>query len=415
MKTRIEATLFCVVLALLLAAPAAADELLVPISKVPPAEVLGALDKALWDYHVFEMDLAAVDAAVRRDGRLSLYLANQRLDLELEENSLRAEGYRRVLLSADGQRELDPGPVVTFKGRVVGDVESDVRITVTPSLFTGSIRTGGETVFIDPLADFLDGFADKAALSSHVVVYRDHAVKEIEGAACGTEAVHDKRAELAGLRGRVFGDLVKGPVDKAHQFRTLEVATDCDGEYYGDYGNPGAYNRIEGILNDVEGFIYTSELNLGINVVFQQCWTNPSSDPSSASTTLNQMRSWWISNRGNIARDNAHLFSGKNFSGGTIGIAWVGVICTAPSFAYGISQDISGTAARRRLTAHEIGHNLSAGHDNQAPVCSGVNCNGNGPIMCSFVQTGSSSAADDFSSCSFNDIDDHIDSFGGCI
>ena len=419
MKTLLEIVASFAILACLTALPAGAGEVLVPTTTVPHDAVLEALDQFLFEYHVFDADLAAVDAAVRSEGLVSLFLANQQLDLEVAEHSLRGEGYRRVLMGENGAQELDPGPVVTFRGHVVGQPDSEVRLTVTPNLLTGSIQTATETLYIDPLSDFVTEAADGGSgpVEGNIVVYRDIDVRDLDPAVCGTRGRHDLRDKLPGARGSVLGDLGPAPATKGG-FLTLEVATECDGQYFADYGNPGVFNRINGILNDVEGFIYTSELNLGINVSFQQCWSSIPNDPYtslSASTSLTQLRNWWNSNNGSVSRDTVHKFSGKNFSGSTIGIAYVGVICNSRSFSYGISQDISGSSSRRRLTAHEIGHNLSAGHDNQAPVCPGVSCNGNGPIMCASIQSGSSSAADDFSSCSADDIDDHISTFGSCI
>jgi hypothetical protein len=44
------------------------------------------------------------------------------------------------------------------------------------------------------------------------------------------------------------------------------------------------------------------------------------------------------------------MFSGKDFNGGTIGIAWVGVICNAASLSYGVASRsdpfVSGSGLR---------------------------------------------------------------------
>lgn len=407
-------------LGLLLAVPTVAgdlaDEVIFGISKQQPAEVLASIDKSLLDYQVFDLDTRAIDRRVRRDGRVKIYLGNQGFDLQLVANDMRALGHSRVVM-VDGRAVTQaPGPVVTFKGQIVGDPSSRVRLTVMPEFIAGYIRTDEDWIFIDPVSEFHQGSA-----ADGFVIYRDTAVIEAEAGACGTAHRHDVRGHLEALPGG-RGDFLsthrlpgQGGVGDAPE--VLQVATECDGQYFADFGNPGVFNRITGILNDVEG-IYEDEINTTISITNQQCWSSIPNDPYTslnAETSLNQFRDWWNANKGGTVRDVAHKFSGKNFSGSTIGIAWVGVICNVPSLSYGISQDISGSASRRRLTAHEIGHNLSARHDNQAPVCSGVNCNGNGPIMCSFVQSGSSSAADNFSSCSRNSINNHIAQFGSCL
>jgi len=394
--------------------------LIVGLSKQSSPEVAQVLDAAFYSYHVFELDLARINAQVRLTGRLNLHLGNQTFELDLEENDLRSENYRLVSMEKDGGQDLKPGPVTTFRGTVVGDEQSVVRLSVTPELFTGFIARGDEMLVIDPLADFTYDLPPTLAeryASGDVVVYLEADSRELGAGACGTEENHHlgrtsgfHRASQKALNGFDFGELNKG-----FQFRTLEVALECDGQYRAQFGQNGAINRMMGIMNDVDGVIYRSELNLGINVVFAGCWPNAGSDPYTslnANTTLNQMANWWNANGNNFAptRDVTHQFSGKNFSGSTIGIAFVGVICNNRPASVGISQDVSGSASRRRLTAHEIGHNLSANHDG-----AGANCNGNGPVMCPSIQSGGSSAADDFSNQSLNSIDNHIDTFGSCI
>ena len=393
-------------------------QLIVGLSKQPSPEVAEVLDAAFFAYHVFELDLAAIHAQVRFTGRLNLHLGNQTFELDLEENDLRSENYRLVSLEKDGGQDLKPGPVTTFRGTVVGDDQSVVRLSVTPDLFTGFIAQGEEMLVIDPLADFTPGLPRTRVVSpatGDVVVYREADSRELGAGSYGTEEHHHlgsnrRFAGAKALNGFDFGGFTKG-----FQFRTLEVALECDGQYRAQFGQTGAINRMMGIMNDVDGVIYRSELNLGINVVFAGCWPNAGSDPYTslnANTTLNQMANWWNANGNNFAptRDVTHQFSGKNFSGSTIGIAFVGVICNNRPASVGISQNVFGSASRRRLTAHEIGHNLSANHDGAS-----ANCNGNGPVMCPSIQSGGSSAADDFSNQSLNSIDNHIDTFGGCI
>lgn len=388
---------------------------IVGLSKQSSPAVSDALDAAFFSYHVFELDLPAIDHQVRSTGRLDIHLGNQTHRLELEENNLRDENFRWFSLDKEGSRDLEPGPITTFRGTVVGDPDSIVRLSVAPDMFTGFIWQNGAMLTIDPVSDFTRGLrlrGSERPAAGDVVVYLESDIADLHGGGCGTKAYHDLSDTGLGVASKVLPtyDFTKGFV-----FRTLEVALECDGQYHQAFGMNGAINRMEGIMNSVDGVIYRNELNLGINVVFAGCWTSIPNDPYTslnASTTLNQMANWWNANGDNFAptRDVTHQFSGKNFTGSTIGIAFVGVICNNRPASVGISQDVSGSASRRRLTAHEIGHNLSANHDG-----GGVNCGGNGPIMCPSIQSGGSSAADDFSNQSLNSIDNHIDSFGSCI
>lgn len=416
MKTRLLSVAVLIALILcVVPAWAASPAPIVALTVTPDAEVLTSIDHSLYDYKVVDLDTVTLDQRVRQGGVVQLHVGNQLFDLELVENNMRAPGYTRSIMVDGVAVPQVPGPVVTFKGQVAGDADSRVRMTITPDHVSGYIRTAEDWIFIDPVSEFHRG------AQNGFVVYRDKDVVPAEAGACGTSHRHHSSEILDSLPGGV-GDVIRndgllGSKGISVEAELLQVATECDGQYFADFGNPGVFNRINGILNAVEG-IYESEIDTSISITNQQCWSSIPNDPYTslnAETSLTQFRDWWNANKGGTTRDVAHKFSGKNYSGSTIGIAWVGVICNVPSLSYGISQDISGSSSRNRLTAHEIGHNLSARHDNEAPVCSGVNCNGNGPIMCSFVQSGSSSAADDFSNCSLSSINSHINTFGSCL
>jgi len=384
-----------------------APELIVPVGVQPHPEVRSALDAVLYDYSAFELPTATLDRQVRERGRVRIHLGNQIFDLALEPNDLRAPGYREVLMTAAGEMEQPARPLSTFKGTVVGDPDSIVRLTVLPHAFQGYIKTDEEWIFLDPLSNY--GPSWVPSLAGGVVVYREADVRPEAMGECGVEHIAREAAQL-GVQVGSASDGITGLFEASHVRRRLEVATDGDGQLFQRYGNPGVFNFMSGVLNRVDGIYNT--LNVDVVVAFQQAWSSVSGDPYTslnASTTLNQLQSWWQSNRGNINRDTVHQFSGKNFSGGTIGIAYVGVVCNAPSFAYGLSEDQRNSTLNGRLTAHELGHNLSASHDDQIGC---ANCNGSGPIMCSFIQT---SGSDTWSSCSRSAIGNHVDNNGFCM
>ena len=378
-------------------------ELIVPTSVQPDDHARARLDSLLYDFAVFELDTADLNERVRSTGEVSLYFNNQRFDLVLEPNDLRGPGYREVVMFDDGPVTLPERPVTTFKGHVAGDPSSDVRLSVTGDRFDGYIKTDADWVFIDPL----NRFSDKAR-AGQVVVYRDAAVRPGTEGECGVEQVEKEAKRMLDLDLFAVRRL-EGEIEHAHQRRNVQVATDADGEMFQAYGNPGVFNQMAGVLNAVDG-IYGGQFNLDVTVVYQQAWGNPNTDPyttSNASTFLGQVRSWWLNNNGGIGRDTVHMFTRKNM-GGTAGIAYVGSICVSSSFAFGISRDLNTAAQDRRVVAHEIGHNLSAGHDSAG--C--ANCNGSGPIMCPSIQ---GSGSDTFSNCSKSSVSNHVHNSGFCL
>lgn len=386
--------------------PDEVSNLFFPQLRSPSPEARTALDAILYRYDVVDLPLAAVARQIRETGELGLVLQGRLFQLELEPNNLLAADFQAVLMTEGVAVEVPYRPAATYRGTVRGEPDSIVRLTAERGILTGMIKSGGDFLFIDPLRDYAASAPMRA-----LVVYRESDIRPEGAGLCGVghgmSLVEDSGSGLGSGPGL-------GLVARAHNtLRRLRVATDADGEYYQRFGNPGTFNRIQGILNNVDG-IYRNQLNLFISITYMQAWPNPSTDPYSSNdavTNLNQFRNWWNANRGSVSRAAAHLWSGKNFSGGTIGVAWVAVICNAPSYSYGLSQDLSNSGQRTRLTAHEIGHNLSAQHDNQIG-CSGVSCNGSGPIMCSSIQP---SGPNSFSSCSRNAVNNHTHNNGSCL
>lgn len=169
-----------------------------------------------------------------------------------------------------------------------------------------------------------------------------------------------------------------------------ELGCDADFEYFSDYGTTTAtMNRITSVINTMN-LQYESQVEITheiTTILVRTSATQPYTSTNS-NTLLNQFQDEWEDNQGGIQRDVAHLFSGKNISGGVIGIAFLGGVCN--SFGYGVVEsDFNPSfACATDLSAHEIGHNWNAGH------CS---CGGN--TMNSFI-----TCANSFATVSINSI-----------
>ena len=146
--------------------------------------------------------------------------------------------------------------------------------------------------------------------------------------------------------------------------RILEVATEADPEFYDVYGeDTNAY--IRAVLNAVD-VIYTSSLGIKIKVTTQRLTKTTSGrrGPIEASRLLEAFRK--SSFGSSAAGDIRHLFTGRDIDGLTIGIAYVGAVCTVEGrYGVGLSYAVRPGLAPF-LAAHEIAHNLSATHDMQS-------------------------------------------------
>ncbi|XP_068130830.1 zinc metalloproteinase-disintegrin-like VLAIP-B isoform X2 [Hyperolius riggenbachi] len=72
--------------------------------------------------------------------------------------------------------------------------------------------------------------------------------------------------------------------------------------------------------------------------------------------------------------DNAQFVTNTDFDGATVGLAFVGTMCS-DSHSTGVIQDHSNTPSSVGATiAHEMGHNLGMNHDMSSCVCSADSC-----------------------------------------
>jgi len=94
--------------------------------------------------------------------------------------------------------------------------------------------------------------------------------------------------------------------------------------------------------------------------------------------------------------DAAHLISGYDFSGDTIGLAYTKSICSNAAAA-GINQYTSSNQATATTLSHELGHNLGLLHDTDSCNCEA------GESRC-IMAAASSGQATQWSSCSFENF-----------
>ncbi|HEY9422364.1 MAG TPA: M12 family metallo-peptidase, partial [Thermoanaerobaculia bacterium] len=242
--------------------------------------------------------------------------------------------------------------------------------------------------------------------ASRIVLFEERDVRPDSAQLCGTGELSQMSSRLHPFEQKSNKDGL-GVVTPALTYRRIDLATEADWEYYSIYGT-NANAQIQGVINQIDG-IYKNQLSITLRIVFQSVYT-ANTDPYTATDSLallTQFRNHWNANRGGVARDAAHLFTGRDMDGNTIGRAWLGVVCNNPGNSYGVSQDYWNMVT---LVAHEIGHNFGASHDDQVSPPADA-CTGSGTIMCSIIQSGSTT----FSYRSRSDIGNHVRGNGGCL
>lgn len=302
---------------------------------------------------------ALVQIPVSIDGRIELMV--------LERRSVRASGFRVLVDGGDGVLTEAPlPPVTTYVGSLDG-VENSIVAASLHDGVTAHIRIDGDMpreYTIQPLSEIFSG----APASAHVLYAASQAVDQ--GRQCGGALIHAEMGPAIEAMTAPDGSRVR---------KECQIAFDADFEFYQKNGSSVANTTadIEGVMNGVRTtYERDCDVTFAITTIIVR---STSSDPytsTDAGTLLDEFRNHWQSSQGGIVRDIAHLMTGKNINGGTIGIAWVGAVCTSNGYGLSESRYTTNSNHRLALTAHEIGHNFNAGH-----------CDGNGDchIMCSAI------------------------------
>ncbi|MFM8817062.1 MAG: M12 family metallo-peptidase, partial [Phycisphaerales bacterium] len=166
----------------------------------------------------------------------------------------------------------------------------------------------------------------------------------------------------------------------------VEIGCETDFEFFQRNGSSVAntVNDIELIMNNVN-VIYDRDANVvhEISVIVVR---SASSDPYTSTTIDGRLtefgNKWATAPESGIFRDVSHMFSGVAFSGGTIGLAYLNVVCNSITNAqYGVVESRYTTTLNFRisLSAHEIGHNWSCTHcDADGTAACNIMCSANG-------------------------------------
>ena len=337
------------------APPGAATQGLSPAAfTVAPGPDLADQAKAalgLLDGRVFALD---VDDTPGVPLEVVVEIDAQAFTLDLVPHSVRSDQYQVLAQIEGGQLvPVEPSPIRTLQGVVIGIPGSVVAASLLEDgLHAMILHPEGDRHWIQPVAPHVEG----AAHNLHIVYHDDDVLAN--DTFCG---VNDQwLADHPG--GEPLGGGGAGAGSCGGESLLAELACDADYEFFLTWGGvTGVENRINSIIN-ISNIQYNDDVGIGhaISTIIVRTTV---ADPYTAGTLgglLDQFRSYWLANHGSIPRDIAELFTGRNLSGGIIGVAFLSGVCN--SQGYSVVENLGSLGCATDLTAHELGHNWSANH-----------------------------------------------------
>ncbi|KAM9311984.1 zinc metalloproteinase-disintegrin-like protein H3 [Gastrophryne carolinensis] len=294
-------------------------------------------------------------------------------------------------------RYLDDGTPVTTKpeyqdhccyyGHVKNDDDSMARICTCQGL-SGVFHLRKRRFLMEPLNQTDDG--------EHVV----YETKEETPKTCGV-------TNTTWIDGKIFKSSRSGSNIEKQNFlnsqKYVKVYLVADKSIFKKYNNntERCKERFFEMIN------YVNELYLALHtfvaVIGIEIWQNKDQFEvvTAAGTNLDRLSAW----RKNSLlprkpHDNAQFLTDYDFDGATVGLAYVGSMCS-DMYSTGVIQDHSKPAVAVGATlAHEMGHNLGMNHDTSSCTCAGDSC-----VMSATVSYNSPRL---FSSCSLQNFQEFI-------
>lgn len=282
---------------------------------------------------------------------------------DLKAHDLRSPDYVLKALTENGVIELPRTSNKTWYGYTRKE-NRDVRITADEHYFSALIQLEDDEVFIEPARNIHpDSPADQ------FVIYRasDNLIKlTFDNCHMLHPGEHEHQQHDAPNMD-IPSDKEDGRSMSERACKVVQVALANDLLMHNKYGGvAGVENHNLTVLNNVQTnyddeFVHNLEFSVTAIFVVTTPAQNPWTNSNNPEALLNDFTDWGPSGFGAV-HDIASLWTDRDFTGSTVGLAWLNSLCSP--FRYHVLEDFTGNASHLRvLQAHEMGHNFAANHD----------------------------------------------------
>lgn len=331
--------------------------------------------------------------------RLNFDAMGRSFELQLESNS--------KLLSAVSRNGL-PESISIFRGRLADNPDSWARVVVHEGMPRGVIWDGKEMFAIEAPGDSI-------VQSSGPIIYRLADVLVEPGSmSCGLQESAASGADfMASLSGELSAAVARAPGAVSE----ITMAAIGDASFTSDMGGDAeAVTAIATRLSIVDGY-FSEQVSVQIDVQHFETYSDPAADPLTTAVDpatgetdpqalLSDLAGYRQVSPEQNSRGLTHLYTGRDLTGSTVGIAYRDELCRS-SVGAGLSEGKRGPTFDALIAAHEIGHNFGARHDGDP--------NGTCPdVVGDFIMSPSVSGVEQFSACSIDVMEARADA-AACV
>ena len=313
------------------------------------------------------------DASVR----LSFEALGRRFDLNLVANN-------RLLAAMPADAAFEG--IQVYRGQLAGYPDSWARIVMFEGLPRGLVWDG-DTMFA------IEAPGDSAVEISEPMIYRLEDLIVAPGMmSCGAKSISGNAAQVYESMTAEIGPVISQAAGAVSEI-TMSILGDSSFTN-AQGGATAAAAAITARLNNIDGY-FSEQVGVQLNVQLIETF-DAASDPFDGTldpgTLLDQLSEYRMQSPAHNSLGLTHLYTGRNFTSSTVGIAWRGALCDS-YFSAGLSEGRAGVTTDSLIAAHEIGHNFGAEHDGQP----GSSCESEPET---YIMSPSINGNDQFSACS---------------
>lgn len=241
-----------------------------------------------------------------------------------------------------------------FKGKVIGDDESWVRLSYLNKQLSGHMKAFGELLEIDTLSN--------TAGKKHIARKIDST--DLENHTSGTDRVL-QAPPLTLSKLITASNLTPRELNGTNVTRIMRLSIVVDSRFDAHYNGQGLEEAIS-TINSVDG-LYQEQFGLAIQLD-SAVLLSEANDPfqsynGNIEQVLRAFRNYSLENKKIYQGQTAvHLFSGTSDIDNIIGLSWINTACRRDGYNASVSTPFS---EQMLLAAHELAHNLGAVHDNE--------------------------------------------------